>query len=679
VTIVTPLRAGWVRIAFAALLLGGAARAEHEAAPGDEPLAAFERTPPRLSLVDGEVSFWREGAEDWGPARANLALAPGDQLYADEEANLEIQIGPRAFLRAGPETELGLENHEPDFLQFRVRSGLASLDLRSLRAGHTIELDTPNAAFRIERTGYYRLEVDGDTTKLTTRRGGVATLTSADGPTLEVAPSEQVVVAGDGALRVETYAAPELDEWDTWNYRRTDRLLDALSARYAGIDVYGLSDLDHHGNWRTVSTYGPVWFPHHVPVGWVPYGFGRWIWDPYYGWTWVDDAAWGWAPFHYGRWVHVHGHWAWAPGPVVVHAHYAPALVAFFAAPRVSIGISFGPPSVAWVPLGWGEPCLPWWGPSRFVGRPHWLGWGGPRVVNHVVIRNQTVVKAEHITVYEHAKAPGAVVVVKGKEFGRRPVREIRVAEARLDRLEPARGALRVEASPASRVGGPERAKRPPERVLERRVVATRAREAEAAPAEAGERRGEKHARARARGPEPLLVAAPERRSAKRKALERPPFGTEAGAERRAPSPPPRFEAAKRRGEGKLRQARAEEPLRRAEPVASSPSSPARAPRAGEPAAPEPRRAQASGAAAPSEGPAEGREHRKSAQRAQRTPEIPKRRGDASPRLDLPGEPANRVYQGRPAREAGSEPAPAAPDRGARHDEAERGARTKRR
>ena len=57
------------------------------------------RTPPRLSFVDGEVSFWRAGAEDWSPAQVNTPLGAGDQLYAGSKANLEIQVG-RARVRA---------------------------------------------------------------------------------------------------------------------------------------------------------------------------------------------------------------------------------------------------------------------------------------------------------------------------------------------------------------------------------------------------------------------------------------------------------------------------------------------------------------------------------------------------------------------------------------------------
>ena len=664
--------AAWAALALAMLFLAGPARGEHEEeAAGAEPLTEFERTPPRLSLVDGEVSFWRPGAEDWAPARVNVALAPGDQLWAGDDANLEIQIGSAAFVRAGEETELGLVTQEPDYLQFRVGSGTASLDVRRLPVGHTLELATPNGAFTIERTGYYRVEVEDDATKLTARRGGLATLTPADGPAVEVAPSEQVVVAGGPeAPQIETYAAPELDDWDTWNYRRTDRQLDALSARYVGDDVYGASDLDQHGSWRRVESYGPVWIPRAVPVGWAPYSHGRWLYDPVYGWTWVDDAPWGWAPFHYGRWVHVHGYWAWAPGPIVVRSYYAPALVAFYGSPHVSVRIGFGSPSVGWVPLGWGEPCVPWWGHSRWRGRPHWFGWGGPRVVNKVVIKHKTVIHAKDIHVYENAGVRGAFSAVKGKDFGRRHVREARV-DARPDRLERIRGELPVKATPASFASDDRKGRRPPERVLERRVVATRTDRAEARAEKAAERAGKRSAgKGMSRTgspPEPVLVSAPGKRARKDEAVPRPPFGSaRAGEERPAPKAPPRFETVKRSAEKarekKALEARAKQspppvPAARAETPEPAPKLEGRArPERGvEPPKRESRRAEArrqspTRVVEPREAPAQTRPSGK-AGRAERSVEPPRRESPApTPRMELPGEPANRVYRGRPER-----------------------------
>src|SRR5262249_25930662 len=67
--------------------------------PNLEP-SVVDRTPPRLSFVDGQVSFWRPGAQDWTQAQANTPLAPGDELATAALGNLEVQIGARSFVRA---------------------------------------------------------------------------------------------------------------------------------------------------------------------------------------------------------------------------------------------------------------------------------------------------------------------------------------------------------------------------------------------------------------------------------------------------------------------------------------------------------------------------------------------------------------------------------------------------
>ena len=109
--------------------------------------------PPRLGFMDGEVSFWRPGAEDWAPAQQNTPLAAGDHLYAGDGANLEVELGARTFVRGGSGTELGLESLEDNVTQFSVTAGHASVDARAIPAGRAIEVDTPNGAFTIDRPG----------------------------------------------------------------------------------------------------------------------------------------------------------------------------------------------------------------------------------------------------------------------------------------------------------------------------------------------------------------------------------------------------------------------------------------------------------------------------------------------------------------------------------------------
>jgi len=455
-----------IGLMLAATILAAAVpvRAADEGAPG----ADVDRTPPRLSFTDGAVSFWRPGAQDWAPAQVNTPLAPGDELYTGSPGNLEVQIGPGAFVRAWGDTQLGLGNQDPGYVQVKVTAGHASLDLRSLEPGRAVEVGTPSAAFTIDRPGYYRLDVDGDRTDFVVRGAGQAAVALASGPGPVVAAGQQVVIEGGANPRVATGPAPAPDSWDQWNDVRTAHLVSSPSARYVGAGVYGASDLDRYGTWRSVPTYGAVWFPRAVPTGWAPYSTGTWMLDPSYGWTWVDTAPWGWAPYHYGRWVFVNGYWAWAPGPVPVRPVYAPALVAFYGGPPRA-GVVAGP--VGWVPLGWGEPCVPWWGRPGFAHVAWWGGWAGPRVVNNVVISKTTVVNVQNITVYKNASVQNAVTVVDREGFGRGPIAPVRNAKIDMREMRPTHAAPEVAAVPASYVPTTGRGPRPPEKDLERSVV----------------------------------------------------------------------------------------------------------------------------------------------------------------------------------------------------------------
>lgn len=414
-------------------------------------------TPPRLSFIDGEVSYWREGAEDWVRARHNLPLAEGDALYAGRNANFEVQFDVRSFVRVDEDSQLALVAREEHRTQFKLTRGLASFDLASMAVGDTLEVSTPDALFSIEQPGYYRIEVNDRETRFITRRGGRATLTTADGRSLSVYPSEEIVITAGDPVQVATYAAPPADAWDRWNDARSERIGESVSARYLPPDVYGAEELDHYGYWRVVPDYGPVWIPRGVAPGWVPYSTGIWVWDPFYEWTWIDDAPWGWAPFHYGRWVYVGGYWAWAPGPVVRRSVYAPALVAFLVRDhRVSVSVSIGLPGIWWVALSWGEPVLPWWGHHRHRWQPRWAGWGGPRIVNNVVINQTTIINVNEIH-YHNASLPRAVLTAPADKFGRERVRYAAETRYRAEEFAPVRE-MPVRPGRESLVGGVPRA-----------------------------------------------------------------------------------------------------------------------------------------------------------------------------------------------------------------------------
>jgi len=228
-------------------------------------------------------------------ARLNLPLAAGDGLYAGRGAIAELQLGSRSFVRVAENTQLTLIEQRHGFLQFKLTGGRAAFDLRYLPTDYVLEIATPDALFTIQNPGYYRLDVGGET-HFVTRQGGLATVVPAGGVPQSILPSEDVLVQAGPPARVTTYIAPDPDQWDQWNFARTEDLTDSLSGRYLSPGIAGVDDLDHHGNWRVVPDYGAVWVPYATASGWVPYSTGSWVWDPYYEWTWVDDAPWGWLP-----------------------------------------------------------------------------------------------------------------------------------------------------------------------------------------------------------------------------------------------------------------------------------------------------------------------------------------------------------------------------------------------
>jgi len=608
------------------------------------PAPDLDYTPPRLSYIDGDVSFWRDGAEDWTPARVNTALSTGDELFADEDASFELQTGPRSYARGGEGTQLGLSALEPGFLQMRVTSGQLSMDLRADGAAVTFEIDTPGGAITIEHAGYYRVEVYDERTLVTSRRGGRATLSPARGNSVAISSNEQVVVAHSESPTIESYAAPELDAWDRWNYARTDAQLEAVSARYVPDGVYGVDDLDHHGDWRLIAPYGAVWIPRGLPTSWAPYSSGRWMYDAYFGWTWVDDEPWGWAPFHYGRWVHVSGFWAWCPGPVGV-AVYAPALVAFYDSGGLSIGLTLRSPRIAWVALAWGEPLIPWWGPAAFRGRPTWRGWWGPHLVNERRVLKSVSVDAKEIRLHQNAKVRDALIAAERDRFGRRSARSVAFGRPKPGKLELIRGDIRIEPDRTSWIAERGPTPRPPERVRSRIVVAAREPRSRPLPPVGGSAaRTPPAPRPRAGAPDtaprrPTSASPPPRPRMAEHPPKRPPagdasirqpaYGRAGQAERSVPPAAPRFE---RSHEGRGAPA----------PVRPEPVRP-------EPARPDATRPSTS---PPSAGPAP---------RSSTGHDADRGRGASSPRPPLPGEPANRVYPNRSNR-SNRETRPSAPE-----------------
>jgi hypothetical protein len=430
---------------------------------GDPPGRAI-----RLQYMSGSVSIQPSGNGDWVEGALNRPLTNADNIWSDKDSRAELNVGT-GILRMGDETSMTLTNVADNSVQVELHQGTLNLHVRHLFEGEIYEIDTPNLAFTIQKSGDYRFDVDpnGDATVVTVRKGeGDAT---GQGPGVRVRSDEQVRFTDETSLNHEVAEAPPYDGFDSWCATRDKRLDTSLSARYVAAGTVGYEDLDDNGVWTEEPPYGWVWRPARVAPGWAPYQFGHWVWVSPWGWTWVDDASWGYAPFHYGRWVYASGYWGWAPGPTYVRPFYAPALVAWFGGPGWGVSLGFGGGGgYGWCPLGWGEPFYPWYGGSRYYFRnvnirntrivninnyyghpPDRFGHGSFRYANMRAPGGFTAVPSR--TLANGVPVRGTAVRVSQRQLVNAPMGRVNVAPTRTAMLGA--GAGRAAAVPPARSG----------------------------------------------------------------------------------------------------------------------------------------------------------------------------------------------------------------------------------
>ncbi len=391
----------------------------------------------RLSYMSGPVSLQPGGVNDWVDATLNRPLTTSDRVWADQNARAEVSMG-NVIARIDQETSMTITNLDDSITQLELDQGSLFLHVRRLFQGESVEIDTPNVAFVLDREGDYRFDVDpnNDTTYVSVRRGEGEGTGEASG--VRVRSGEQVVFSGGNSGQNQISQLGDPDDFDNWNMQRDDHADHSASAQYVSPGMVGYEDLDDYGAWQQDQQYGPVWRPR-VAVGWAPYHTGHWAWIDPWGYTWVDDSPWGYAPFHYGRWVYAGGGWGWAPGPVVAYGPgyvrpvYAPALVAFIGGGGFGVGIGMGGGGpVGWVPLGWGEPYYPSYHVSEAYVRS--VNVTNTRIVNITnVTNNYTVINRNNTTVinnvhYANQNVPGAVTAVPANAMASgRPVAQAAV------------------------------------------------------------------------------------------------------------------------------------------------------------------------------------------------------------------------------------------------------------
>lgn len=406
-------------------------------------------TPPpsrvgRIGFIDGDVSFFADREQGWRKARMNFPVTSKNSVWTNGTSRAEVRLGASA-VRLDADTMLDFIAIDDVHTSLYLQRGNINIRVRAYahRPGtdetyrDQFRIETDSGTWTLEQSGRYRLEsIQGrNETRISVYAGQASFDNGSARVKVETGKSLRLSTSG-GATTFSFDPASEF-AFDRWAESR-DLRWDEAHQRYASeriVSPYmtGYEELDSHGDWIDEPEYGRLWTPRVVAAGWVPYRYGSWSYVRPWGWTWIDEAPWGFAPFHYGRWVQLRTRWYWVPGRYHHRPVYAPALVGWYGRGNTHVSINVGEP-IGWFPLAPREHFIP-----AYTTNSTYI-----RNINYVT--NNTIVTSP--TQYRNQGAGGTLanqnVMVRGEPVWRSATINSgstgRMVKPAPDPMDPARG-----------------------------------------------------------------------------------------------------------------------------------------------------------------------------------------------------------------------------------------------
>ncbi|MEP7099973.1 MAG: DUF6600 domain-containing protein [Burkholderiales bacterium] len=403
--------AGWAEmLLLATLAVAGGVRAQDTDVDPPGRVA-------RLSEVNGQVWLYSPDGAEWIVASRNQPLTTGDRLATEAGARAELQIGSTT-VRVDASSEIEVVQLDDEHVALELHDGSAIAHVRDLNGAGQLELTTEEGRFVTLRTGTYRFDRNNGKSDVTVYSGQARYEGPNSGLPVNAGQRAEFWIDSGGVAQYSTLS-PVNDAFASWSSERDRRVVGNIAERYVSPEMTGAAELDAYGRWEQTPDYGSVWIPTAVAADWAPYSQGRWTFVRPWGWTWVDDAPWGFAPFHYGRWVYLRNNWCWTPGTRVARPIYAPALVGWVGGARGNVSVTIGGgPAVGWFPLAPREVYVPSYRVSpryaRNVNITH---------VSNVTVINNVFANPQGPREFENRRFPRAITVVPSSVMAeRRPV-----------------------------------------------------------------------------------------------------------------------------------------------------------------------------------------------------------------------------------------------------------------
>ena len=330
----------------------------------------------RLAVAENSVDFQVDRSSRPEPATINWPISDGAVLSTGRRGQAEIWIESTAY-RLDGDSELEFAAVDDQRVIVNLDRGTLAINIAEVDQANDLTVRTPEGSIHFASPGSYRIDVFPERTEVATRQGLARLqddrwqISLGSGRTAEWYAGEPARLLG----------LAEPDAFDNWVSEREAATRSSKARHYVSPYMTGYQDLDDFGDWDSLPQYGAIWYPRAMGADWAPYRYGSWAWVAPWGWTWIDRAPWGFAPFHYGRWLKVHGRWAWVPGRHEVRPVYSPALVGWAGNRGWTASFNIGSaPSGGWHPLSPHDVYVP-----VYQHSPRYI-----RQLNHAHVRDES-------------------------------------------------------------------------------------------------------------------------------------------------------------------------------------------------------------------------------------------------------------------------------------------------
>ena len=300
-----------------------------------------ERHQSYISYDDGGtiVRSGEDGKEIDG--QRNLPVYPGDEVITGRRGRTEVHLSDGNILGIDRATALRLRSitdsydGDADETVAELRYGKVAVQRTDIGRDF-VRLDTDNASYVASREAIYSVETDTrGRDRVTVFEGSIEVRTPSR--TSRLRAGESGSVDDRGVYDLIGDQRTSADDFERWFLKRAEKN-GTYTSRYMDRRLsYWNDDLDDYGRWVFLTGIGWSWRPY-VAAGWRPYYNGYWY-SRHGCLTWVSGDPWGWGTYHYGRWAYDPGFgWVWVPG-----YGYSPAWVYWW----------HGSNYLGWAPSGW--------------------------------------------------------------------------------------------------------------------------------------------------------------------------------------------------------------------------------------------------------------------------------------------------------------------------------------